>query len=106
MSRHRVRTSVRGNRVTSGDRRRAVARLLQRDGNVCYYCREDFTEEVLPTIDHILPVSQGGDNRLANLVLACDWCNRHRGTKTIDQFIIWLADNHVPASERKLRKLH
>jgi hypothetical protein len=33
------------------------------------------------SIDHIIPVSEGGEDRLENLALACFHCNRHKSNK-------------------------
>jgi 5-methylcytosine-specific restriction endonuclease McrA len=44
----------------------------------CVYCNK-----VSPILerDHIVPVSKGGDNTLANIVPACRGCNRAKGVK-------------------------
>lgn len=106
MTRRRSRNGSQKNRITSERRRKVVPKLLDRDGNACYYCREPFTDERVPTIDHIVPISEGGGNTQANMVLACDWCNEKRGTKTVDQYICWLIDHHIPAERRRKRALH
>lgn len=51
----------------------------------CEYCgcELDF-EEV--TIDHKIPRSRGGDNRLENLAISCIKCNVSKGTKILPQF--------------------
>ena len=94
------------NRLTAERRRQVVAKLLKRDGPLCFWCREDFNDDWPPTIDHIVPITEGGDNMQENLVLACSWCNQKRGTKTPDQFIAWLAQHHTPRKNRRVRKLH
>lgn len=38
------------------------------------------------TIDHIVPLSQGGTNEYKNLQLACHSCNRMKNDFTVDQF--------------------
>lgn len=49
---------------------------------LCEYCHTDETWQYIPfTIDHILPVSEGGDDSLENLALACFHCNRHKSNK-------------------------
>lgn len=65
-----------------GERRaRAVAELVERDGDHCWYCGFTFTEsgDRACTIDHVIPRSEGGPNHVDNLRLACFYCNMRRG---------------------------
>lgn len=41
----------------------------------CAYCNRRFTAQLLPTIDHVIPLSKGGLHTINNLVLACKSCN-------------------------------
>jgi hypothetical protein len=60
-------------------RARAVTRLIERDGDRCWYCGFTFADgERACTIDHVVPVSQGGTNRIENIRLACFRCNMRR----------------------------
>lgn len=52
-------------------------RILQRDRHRCGYCGES-----AGTVDHVLPLSQGGDDRDSNLVAACGKCNGIKGKRT------------------------
>lgn len=53
--------------------------LRERDGNHCWWCDVEFTDELPPTIDHLIPRSQGGIHTVDNCVLACEPCNNARG---------------------------
>lgn len=64
---------VRVRRSISPELRR---RIIQRDGK-CRYCQ---TTAGPWEIDHRVPISMGGTNRLSNLVLACAECNRKKGS--------------------------
>ena len=44
----------------------------------CFYCGSKKNLEV----DHLIPESRGGDNKLKNGVAACTTCNREKGDKT------------------------
>jgi DNA-directed RNA polymerase subunit RPC12/RpoP len=69
---------ARGFRGGSG-RALAVACLLERDGDRCWYCGFRFGDaDRRCTVDHVRPVSLGGTNDLANLRLACTYCNGRR----------------------------
>lgn len=49
--------------------------IKKRDGDCCFYCKNKFSEEGKPTIEHLLPLSKGGSNGIANLALAHEECN-------------------------------
>ncbi len=58
-------------------KRRRKQRLLEKYGPYCYWCGKRFPPEEL-TIEHLIPKSEGGPNRLENLRLACYPCNYGR----------------------------
>ena len=39
------------------------------------------------SLDHVIPRSKGGTNRLSNLVLACCECNQAKGSLSVEEFI-------------------
>ena len=51
--------------------------LVERDGEFCQKCG---TKEDL-TVDHIVPLSRGGENELSNLQLLCRHHNQAKGAK-------------------------
>jgi 5-methylcytosine-specific restriction endonuclease McrA len=56
--------------------------ILRRDGHRCQYCgRSDLSL----TIDHVLPLSRGGEDTWENLVCACVQCNNRKGDRTPDE---------------------
>ena len=52
-------------------------KILQRDNFKCKICGADATERKLH-IDHIIPVSSGGQSKIDNLRVLCDRCNLGR----------------------------
>jgi len=68
--------------------------IYKRDDLKCVYCQAG-PEEVLLTIDHLLPQELGGENVANNLVTACKSCNSMKGSKTIRQFFVYLRDQGV-----------
>lgn len=62
-------------RLEGPARRAAVKRLIERDGNLCVYCLTPFTNNLPPTVDHVIPLAACGSNDDNNLVLACAPCN-------------------------------
>ncbi|NEO81134.1 RNA-guided endonuclease IscB [Moorena sp. SIO4G3] len=59
--------------------------LLAKWGNNCVYCGAIDTPL---EVEHIIPKSKGGSNRVSNLTLACRCCNQKKGNNPIDEFLI------------------
>jgi 5-methylcytosine-specific restriction endonuclease McrA len=53
--------------------------LLEKWGRWCAYCGQT---NVPLEIEHILPRTRGGSNRVSNLTIACHDCNDAKGTRT------------------------
>lgn len=53
----------------------------------CAYCGQEFNEDRLPEADHVVPVSQGGDKSILNIVPSCRVCNLKKGKKSLAQFL-------------------
>jgi hypothetical protein len=56
--------------------------LLIKQRGSCYWCR-NWVSASRATIDHMIPLSQGGADSLRNLVVSCEICNRARGNRAI-----------------------
>jgi hypothetical protein len=57
--------------------------VFKRDNFRCAYCGESPPKVVLE-VDHITPVSKGGDNGINNLLTACFDCNRGKTNEKLD----------------------
>jgi 5-methylcytosine-specific restriction endonuclease McrA len=57
--------------------------LLEKWGRKCVYCG---AENVPLQIEHLIPKDRGGSNRISNLTLACDDCNKKKGNLTAVEF--------------------
>lgn len=57
--------------------------VFKRDSFSCQYCGQQAPDVVLQ-VDHINPVSSGGDNDLFNLITACSECNSGKGAVALD----------------------
>lgn len=95
-----------GAKVSSVEKKRKYRSLLRRDGNLCFWCDVEFSEEWPYTIDHLITQRDGGSNALENLVLACDWCNRERGSMSVGEFRAWLRLNYLAPDDRPKAHLH
>jgi 5-methylcytosine-specific restriction endonuclease McrA len=62
-------------KVQRRSRRYLETAIRRRDGDDCFFCCRPFTEVNPATIEHLLAISSGGSNGLANLALAHESCN-------------------------------
>lgn len=52
----------------------------------CQYCGRK-EPEIKLTLDHIVPISKGGDKSLSNLTVACESCNKSKRNKKLILFL-------------------
>lgn len=57
--------------------------LLDAFDRTCVYCG---AKEVPLEVEHIVPRSRGGSDRVSNLTIACVGCNQEKGTQTAEEF--------------------
>jgi hypothetical protein len=58
--------------------------LLAKSGHQCAYCG---ASGVPLNIDHIVPRSKGGSNRVSNLTVACIPCNQAKDALPLEEFV-------------------
>ena len=58
--------------------------LLEKWEHRCAYCG---STNVPLEIDHVVPRSKGGTDRVSNLVIACKDCNREKGNRDVREFL-------------------
>lgn len=58
------------------------AYLRQKWEDKCAYCGKKGEE-----VEHLVPRSRGGSNRISNLVLSCRKCNEKKGSLTLEEFL-------------------
>lgn len=59
--------------------------VFERDAYICRYCGAQPPAVVL-VIDHLLPVTAGGETNLDNLVTACESCNQGKAGRVLGSF--------------------
>jgi hypothetical protein len=65
-----------------------VQTLFARDGEQCWFCQGLLTFKTA-TIEHLLNVSNGGNNHINNLTVACNACNqRARNMGITDKVVL------------------
>lgn len=58
--------------------------LLEKWSRCCAYCDK---KDVPLEIDHIVPKSKGGSDRVSNLALSCHKCNQKKGNQSLIDFL-------------------
>lgn len=61
-----------------------IENLLLSQNQRCFYCNHILIEK---HIEHIIPLSKGGDHKLYNIVLSCPSCNLKKSNKMPEIFI-------------------
>ena len=61
-------------------------KVFERDKFLCNHCGKLLTR-FSATLDHLQPVSEGGDNSYGNLVTSCLHCNSQRGSQPLMDFL-------------------
>lgn len=57
--------------------------LLEKFKRTCAYCEKT---DIPLEIEHIIPKSRGGSDRVSNLTISCHKCNQKKGDKTAEEF--------------------
>lgn len=75
--------------------KRAHDRLLIKQQFECFYCGHLIARSRVArrtrgfrrsSVDHVVPKSKGGENKMENYVAACKNCNVKKGVKTVEEF--------------------
>lgn len=98
--------------------------LFARDEYRCQYCgrhRSELAGRQFLTRDHVLPLSQGGDNSWGNVVTACSSCNNRKadrlptqaGMRLLTQpaepnyvHLVWAVRRVTPAQRKYIRMFY
>lgn len=74
--------------------------VFKRDGFVCQYCGGHPPASILH-VDHIVPVAEGGQNGMDNLITACDRCNLGKGARSLASIPASLKERAADVAERE-----
>jgi 5-methylcytosine-specific restriction endonuclease McrA len=77
-ARHRRRAARK--RVPSNLTANGIRAVFETFGNACAYC---FRTDRKLTVDHVVPLTEGGHDTLDNIVPACGSCNSRKGARSI-----------------------
>lgn len=100
MSQIKIKNMTKGKKVKSTYERKPISdkirfEVFKRNNFTCSYCGRKAPEFIL-NVDHIHPVSKGGDNNMLNLTTSCSGCNGGKSNRL-------LSDNSV--FEKQIEKL-
>jgi CRISPR/Cas system Type II protein with McrA/HNH and RuvC-like nuclease domain len=82
----------------SAYKKKLILRLSGEQNHRCAYCGQHMTlprnssrdNGMRMTIDHVIPVSEGGEDTWENVVAACADCNSIRQSKPADEFFLYI----------------
>jgi hypothetical protein len=75
-------------------------KVFERDDYKCHYCGKQLTR-FNATLDHLQPVSEGGDNSFDNLTTACLHCNSQRGSRPVMDIMAEKSPQQENAPDKK-----
>jgi 5-methylcytosine-specific restriction endonuclease McrA len=75
---------------------RDVLDQLDKQHGECYWCHQHLYEY---HVDHVIPIVHGGSNGPENIVLACPFCNQSKGSKTVEEWLVYLKKFILPQKE-------
>jgi 5-methylcytosine-specific restriction endonuclease McrA len=67
---------------------------MKRERPVCRFCGKRL-KLTTATVDHLVPLSRGGDRKPNNTGLACHDCNSNKGNRTEEEFVRWLRNQLI-----------
>jgi hypothetical protein len=62
--------------------------IFKRDNHRCVWCGRGAPDNVILEIDHVTPVSEGGENEPYNLATLCLSCNRGKGGDYYGNYLV------------------
>jgi hypothetical protein len=72
-------------------------RVLKRENQICSECGTSVKDEDIE-FDHIIPWSKGGSSHESNVRLLCRQCNRKRGNRFEDKYLVNSLNEHIRES--------
>lgn len=90
-------------------KRKAISKKLRfeifkRDEFTCQYCGSH-PPSVILHVDHIIPVKEGGDNNIDNLITSCSSCNLGKSANSLTNIPVSLKEKSdlIKESEAQIK---
>jgi hypothetical protein len=75
-----------------------LALVIQRDNSACVWCSKPLSAtHQEATIEHLVPLSLGGEDKVENMLLACGPCNHSRQSVLALDWLEYCQDNGLTA---------
>ena len=68
------------------ENRMDITKFKKESDRVCHYCGKQIVNKEDLTVDHVIPISKGGENSADNLVIACKACNREKANLNVERY--------------------
>ena len=72
-----------------------LAKIFKIQKGQCFFCNSDLSD--YKAIEHLTPISRGGDNDIYNLVYSCKHCNSKKGRNTLEEYALKIKKPHLIA---------
>lgn len=69
-------------------------RVMKRENQICQVCTKSVIDQDIE-FDHIIPWSKGGSSDESNIRLLCSKCNRKRGNKFEEEYLVSDVNDHL-----------
>ena len=64
---------------------KAIYYIAQNKAKICCYLCGKLIPKGYRHVDHVIPLSKGGEHKPSNLAVACDTCNTRKGAKMLEE---------------------
>ena len=63
-----------------------IVKFKKESDKVCNYCGKQITKKEELTVDHVVPISKGGENVKENFVISCKTCNLEKANLSAERY--------------------
>lgn len=81
-----------------------VRRTYGKQGALCFYCQCDLSKRRI-NVEHVKPLSRGGQSSSSNMVISCPDCNKSKGSELLsDKTVSTLRSNAKSLARVRAKK--
>lgn len=79
--------------VNDKDRKILRKQIIEEAGRICYICNEYIVENEFPTLDHVTPKFELGEDKKENLKCCCKRCNDDKSNMGLKKYVSYIKIN-------------